>query len=252
MKILVSDYDGTIFRNRDIDNIDRMSINNFISNKNNKFIIATGRGGSSFKKTVKLHDVNFFNFAILSNGAIIIDNKGNVIYDRCLKEDCVYEIFNYIKDQYMDGSRVFVCGVDYQFTLTTKDEIANFLREKLNSIINNIICITIELPEEDIAMARKVSDDIESLNKLSDVAVSRNSRYIDMVCKGISKKTAVNFIIDKYNLQDYELAAIGDGPNDINLLSMTENSFTFPDSEKIVKDNAKYIVSNLSECIELL
>lgn len=47
MKILVSDYDGTIFRNRDIDNIDRMSINNFISNKNNKFIIATGRGGSS-------------------------------------------------------------------------------------------------------------------------------------------------------------------------------------------------------------
>lgn len=39
MKILVSDYDGTIFRNRDIDNTDRTSINNFI--------IATGRGGSS-------------------------------------------------------------------------------------------------------------------------------------------------------------------------------------------------------------
>lgn len=73
-----------------------------------------------------------------------------------------------------------------------------------------------------------------------------------MVFKGISKKTAVNFIIDKYSLQDYELAAIGDGPNDINLLSMTENSFTFPDSEEIVKDNAKYIVSNVSECIELL
>lgn len=126
------------------------------------------------------------------------------------------------------------------------------MREKLNSIINNIICITIELPEEDIGIARKVSDDIESLNKLSDVAVSRNSRYIDMVFKGISKKIAVNFIIDKYSLQDYELAAIGDGPNDINLLSMTENSFTFPDSEEIVKDNAKYIVSNVSECIELL
>ena len=46
-----------------------------------------------------------------------------------------------------------------------------------------------------------------------------------------------------------KLYTIGDSYNDIPMLKMTENSFTFQTSPEAVKNNAGNVVSDFDECI---
>lgn len=250
MKVLVSDLDGTIIINKKISDFDRSHIYKFINDKDNKFIIATGRSYVAFKRAIKKYNLDFFDYAVLSNGATLIDNCGNIIFKKAMEEQSVYEIFNFISKIMIDGSSLFVATLEFEEKLKSKQEVISYIEEKLQSIKDQVISLTIELPTSDIDLAKKITNELQELPYSKYTSVSRNSRYIDIVHEGISKKSSAHMIIAKYDYKQEDIAAIGDGQNDINILLMTDNSFTFDRSEQIVKDNAKYIVSNIGECID--
>ena len=77
MKILVSDYDRTFYRNEEEIHLNVDSINNFM--KNNIFIIATGRSEFDIKRAITKYNINY-NYLILNHGATIIKND-KVIYN---------------------------------------------------------------------------------------------------------------------------------------------------------------------------
>ena len=84
MKLLVSDYDGTIktydknpnFIEKNIFRENIKSINDFM--KNNKFVIATGRNTKSIYDETEKYEIKY-DYLISYNGRVIVDKNNNVI-----------------------------------------------------------------------------------------------------------------------------------------------------------------------------
>jgi len=95
MKMLISDYDYTIkpFENNPSiyerivfkKNID--SIKRFID-RDNIFVIATGRTTSSIMDELKKYKINY-SYLIAYNGRVIIDRNNKVIYANYLNQDVI-------------------------------------------------------------------------------------------------------------------------------------------------------------------
>lgn len=78
MKMVVSDYDGTLFNGKQslIDNIE--AIDSFRKNCN-LFVIATERSFPSIKKEINFYNIPY-DYLICNNGSVIFDNNNNVLY----------------------------------------------------------------------------------------------------------------------------------------------------------------------------
>ena len=73
MKIIGSDFDGTITTNKVILPETRKQI------AGNIFIIVTERSPQKFKDGIKKYDIDFFDYVICANGAVTLDQQLKVI-----------------------------------------------------------------------------------------------------------------------------------------------------------------------------
>jgi len=96
MKLLVSDFDGTIeinglFRNCYIPNGTTSYIDSFIKD-GNKFMIATARPYDSIIQDIKKYGIPYDYISVL-NGCIVYDNKGNVLFSKDMTELNTSELY---------------------------------------------------------------------------------------------------------------------------------------------------------------
>ena len=104
MKLLVSDYDGTIkpydknpnFIEKNIFRDNIKSINNFM--ENNKFVIATGRNTKSIYDETEKYKIGY-NYLISYNGRVIVDKNNNILNAEFIDDEFLEELdFVNIKD----------------------------------------------------------------------------------------------------------------------------------------------------------
>lgn len=69
MKLLISDFDGTLYQNNTIEDHTLLKIEKW-QKEGNYFIVATGRDYSSIMEKIKIHDISP-DFIIGNNGATI-------------------------------------------------------------------------------------------------------------------------------------------------------------------------------------
>ena len=99
MKLLVSDYDGTIktydknpnFVEKIIFRENIKTINNFI--KDNRFVIATGRNTKSIYDETKKYKI-LYDYLISYNGRVIVDKNNNIINAEYINRDFFNDLFN--------------------------------------------------------------------------------------------------------------------------------------------------------------
>ena len=84
-KVTASDFDGTLFINKQISAKDLTAIKNWRA-AGNKFGIVTGRAYIMLPEHLKEFDLSI-DFAICCNGAIIHDGGGKI--QNCLKKSCL-------------------------------------------------------------------------------------------------------------------------------------------------------------------
>ena len=87
MKLLVTDYDGTMYyEKQDLktlrENIE--ALKQF--KKQNMVVIATGRPFTSIKKEIDTYDIPY-NYIISSNGACLFDQNDSPIYTQTIKQE---------------------------------------------------------------------------------------------------------------------------------------------------------------------
>ena len=89
MKLLVSDYDGTL--KPDIKNlmINIEAINEF-RKKGNHFSIATGRDYYSIKKEIDKYNIKY-DYLITNDGALTLDGNDNVLSAEIIEEEIIKE-----------------------------------------------------------------------------------------------------------------------------------------------------------------
>lgn len=224
MKLIASDFDGTIFIDEKIKTEDIKAIRDF-QDKGNLFGFVTGR--------------TYHSLFVLIEGKIdpdfVIANNGSHIFVKNGKE--MTEILKYSLDKDIIMDVIDFYGGKYQTRIFTDKDRAV---EKIADLREG----------EEILSLAIYSDHILENPFQEDFSFHKSIGVIDVINSAVSKQTGIEFIKDFYGF-DKEIIAIGDDFNDITFLEQTKLSFSLNYvKEKGVLDAVNFTVEGISELIE--
>lgn len=231
MQILLSDIDGTLIRS----NLVSKDLNSRILRfrANNMLILATGRSCNSVYEARFKHDLPKFDYAICSNGSVIIDSSFNKIYTSVLKNDDFINLMDRVNCSILN--RIIIATTDNTYTLFQKN---NGIKKENLLKLSGVCAVTLELN----------TNLKSSVNLIRGLPLSTevNGNFIDIVNMNITKWSGFETLVKKIGLSKltYETIAIGDDYNDLSILNNADQAYTFDDSA--IKENfcESQIVSN--------
>lgn len=248
MRLLASDFDGTLFFHNEKDNMrikDLEAIKKFQA-EGNLFGICTGRHLKGIIEPTR--DRVNYDFYILNSGAVILDKNKNVIKSNMIKTEIAKKVISEI-----DNSVEITFIIDSQFyTINKKKEWPiGIIEVSSMDDINEVEIEGLALHFEDIDETTRVYNDI--VKKYKDIIdVYQNVNNLDFAPKGCSKGNALKMIMDYYKIDKDNMNCIGDSWNDLPMFKSIENSFTFTNSPIDLQKEAKYVINNLEECISII
>ncbi len=246
MIALASDFDGTLFFDKEgfeFKEEDIKAISRF-QDAGHLFGICTGRPLIGIREPVKerIH----FDFYIVSSGAVILDRDLQVIDEKCLSR----EVLNHIYEDFKDVCRVAVQANQkiYSFHGLIPMPIKQDIISSPDEIIGDeLYGLSLETDNEEKAF--QVCQRIQE--KYGDfVDAYQNIRYVDVVSKGCSKGLAIQNFIQKDHID--LMGGIGDSYNDLPMLEVVDEAFTFHHSPEVVKKSADHLVDSVAQAIDIL
>lgn len=224
MKLIASDFDGTIFIDEKIKTEDIKAIRDF-QDKGNLFGIVTGR--------------TYHSLFVLIEGKMdpefVIANNGSHIFVKNGKD--MTEVLKYSLDQDKIRDVIDFYGGKYQTRIFTDKDRAV---EKIADLIEG----------EEILSLAIYSDNMLENPFQEDLSFHKSIGVTDVINSAVSKQTGIEFIKDFYGF-DKEIIAIGDDFNDIKFLEQTRLSFSLNYvEEKEVLDAVNFTVEGIRELIE--
>ena len=241
MKVLASDFDGTIFFKDHVKEEDLKAVKAF-QEEGHLFGLCTGRPLIGITKYIK-EDI-IFDFYIISTGAVILDKDLNALYEKAISRKTVQAII----DKYKRETRIMIQADREIYAFDNKKAMEiEYLLETLDDLkTDNLFSVSLECIDE--VAAREICEDIK--NSFKDVDAFQNTSYIDVVPMGCSKGVGIKMLKDMLNIDT--IAGIGDSYNDIPMLDTVDDSFTFNASPESVKEHANMCVDSVAEAISIL
>lgn len=238
MKIIASDYDGTVNYNGGVSENDRKAIERFRS-EGNKFGIVTGRD-LELSAWIRQGDGFEYDFIISCTGAVIRDGDGNIIYVKKGKTgDFIHKIIEKaleLKCNYFSISNLFnkTC-----LDITAHMPIdLSFLQEFTQANSN--------FPTEEAAI--EFCEFVTS-NFADRISVYRNGRNVDMPPPNTSKVSGIYEYAKMY--ENPQIYTVGDNENDI-LMIKEFYGFAVSNAVDSVKKLAKGHCDRICDMIEYI
>lgn len=226
MKLIASDFDGTIFIDGKIKTEDIKAIRDF-QGKGNLFGLVTGRSYHSL--LVLIEGKLAPDFVIANNGSHIFVKDGKdmtEILKYSLDKDKIRDVIDYYGRTY--STKIF----------TDKDRAVDRLEDLRE--------------DEEILSLAIYSDYILENPFQEDFSFHKSIGVIDVINSAVSKQTGIEFIKDFYGF-DKEIIAIGDDFNDIEFLSNTSLSYSLDYvTNKEVRKVCNFSVRSVAELISNL
>ncbi len=249
MKIIFSDFDGTLFFPDDPETFK----NNLIAvekwrHGGNKFALATGRSLASLQRAFPEFS-DYFDYVLANNGASVFDSLSKKLFSEELASDLVDKIVEVVQKSYSTDE------TDARIVFFTDDEETS---EKPNAATKIRVWL------KNFEKAVLLGDDITA--KFGDKAQSHPINYargssldwigreyiafVDIVSVKAGKENAINFILGLEKADENSVFSIGDDVNDINMLEH-HNGFAIKSSpEKVIAAARGRVVGNVSELID--
>jgi len=225
MSIVVSDFDNTILDKNYLNNIN--AIKNFVS-RGNTFIIATGRNIESIKSEVDKYNIPV-EYYICNDGAVIYDKYLTVIYRKDIDEYIAKEIIKILNND-LNIAEAFI------------DNTNGYSKDIRN--VNKIIAKPIDMHKAEFVLSRIVKSYPCVIGYLSKHFININNNLA-------SKGNALKYLVNFYHLDENEIYTIGDGVNDIDLIS-NYLGFTVNSAIDDLKSSSYKTVSSLEELLNRL
>lgn len=229
-KILASDYDGTFYLNEKNIKENVKEVKDF-RKKGNIFMIATGNNYENFIKTVNKYHIEY-DYLILDDGGMIIDNKNNVISANFIDSDIVKEISCIIKKE---------CGNIAIFNQWK--EIDDGRKTKITKISTKI---------KDVKIAKKFAKKINKLYKNyihAYTMIFKDMNIVEIISNKIDKKEAIKKISNIEKVKNSNVYVVGDGYNDLNMIKYF-NGYCMRNSVSELLEACKNQVTSVSNLIE--
>lgn len=215
-KVLVVDYDRTLFINNDdmLNNIN--SINKFREN-GNIFIIATGRTYNSLKREIDKYNIEY-DYLILNHGSLVIKKDKSTLFHYKIDKNILFDITNYLS-KYKPKSVMY-----------------SYYTEDTNDINNpDISKITIGF-QKDIETFKKIMMDVvKKYNNKLNIYFTQNYE-IEIISKETNKSRAIDLLMKKANFKKENIYTIGDSYTDIDMIN-DYNGSCMEKSIDILKNN---------------
>lgn len=234
--ILFCDLDGTLVSHHSykVNDVNVSTIHNFVK-KENKFVIATGRWINRFipiAETLNSENVDSVRYAISLSGACVYD----------LKESRVIKEFSIDQNTFIKLKKLMLLnkipGLLYSDDSFTKQIVYAFkLKNKwiLSKFAGNLKFVSLDYdhkvnnPYKIVIPVLSKNQRAKILKLLSPVKDLLNfivhNYYIEIIAKNANKAVAAEFLYNYLKLENYIKAAIGDSPNDLDLLNYVNRSF---------------------------
>lgn len=249
MKILASDYDGTLRYGERVAKEDLDAIRRW-QNAGHLFIIVTGRSMESFTNEMKKNKL-CCDYIVANNGGVIYDGSGGRL-----------------QVSYMDYQRALEL-IDYISTLPCASYVINDGYYRHRIIVNEA---ENDLKYGDIAPIKDAQEILDS-GKLAQIVVSLNNdqlaheivRYVneqfsgsfiayanrncvDIVPSGISKADGLSYVLAYEGAEDAAVYTIGDSYNDLPMIEAFDG-FCVANAPADIQEQVKKVYLNVGECI---
>lgn len=217
-KILISDYDGTLYTdelnlNKNVDMINKFR------EKGNLFVIATGRPYFRIMHKIKKYKIPF-DYLIVGNGSVIFDKNNKIIKSKFINKktsrkiikdlkanDKVIEMYSY--KTYKKNRFILLNKTTYILVKTNNKKIS----EEIMKYINNNY------------------EGITTYNSYNDNECS----LIDIVSNESEKSNAILDIINIENIDKKYVYVIGDSSNDVKMITNYNGYGMTKSDEKVLK-----------------
>ena len=196
-KILVSDYDQTFYLNDEDIEKNKLAISKF-REKENIFVIATGRSYLDFHNKVDLYKIDY-DYVIINHGATILDKDNNVFANFSIKNEIIPSIKKNLKLE--KSVKGFCCSklesrVDFNYRDLTK------------------INVRYNTKDEAMNINKDINDKYSEF--VNSYYVTENS--IEIISNEINKSKAINLLLSRLNVFKENVYTIGDGYSDIEMI----------------------------------
>lgn len=230
-KVLISDYDQTFYVNDEDIEVNKKMVQEF-RNDGNLFVIATGRSFMDLQKKIKQYNL-MYDYTILDHGAIILDEKNNVIFNAYIEPKVIKDIK---EDICLEKSISYFCcslfesRVEFEHENLTKIDVKYSNKEdawNINEYIN-----------------KKYGEFVNSY--------FLSSNAIEIISNKTNKSYAIKYLLEFLGIEDKSnVYTIGDGYSDIDMVKDFDG-FRMEDSVPELKECTTKSVKSVSELIKLL
>jgi len=199
MKLIVSDFDLTLFNEEYDKNIELV---NSFTKDDNIFVIATGRSIKLLKKDIENKNINF-KYLICSDGSVILDNKYNILKSIVFEKTIINEIITLLKND------------------------KNLINLEIDENINGISGV--------YAVFKDLENAKERLNYIIsnyDVSGYVSTNGINIINKNVSKVSGIEYIKQINNIDAANIYTVGDNVNDLEMISKY-NGYMIGNNNKI-------------------
>lgn len=242
MKILGSDYDGTLnwggFNQEKLDAIQRWR------DAGNKLGVVSGRG-PSMMATIQEEFGLSLDFFVAFNGAVILDcNQNEICKTSCTNVD--------LKELVQD---LFDLGCE--FAHVNSDKYYLIQRDKKDLHDGEYLLENVTLPP----LLYQVSVVLENKERAAEVVIDiakkydkyltplLNERCIDIVAKGVNKAQGIRKIRDFYQAREDDIIVVGDNFNDIDMIKAFK-SYAMENGVDEVKRIANHTTKSVTDLIK--
>lgn len=242
MKIIATDYDGTLNHNG-IDEKKKNAISLW-RKKGNLFGVVSGRGVKSLLDVIK--DKAFeYDFLIANNGAVICDKDLNILTETTCNGDIIKP---FIIDLFSWGCP-FVNVDSAESYMTKADTIdikkGDYILETLPEItLFNQMNTMLENEKEAEKIVIKIEEKYKNI-----LTPLQNGRCIDIVPFGVNKANGIYELLKVVGGNYEDVITVGDNINDYHMIKEFR-SYAMENGVDKIKTLANYITLGITELIE--
>ena len=255
-KMICIDMDGTLLNSKKkLSEVNKIALKKAFD-EGVHIIICTGRNSRS--ALYFANEIGIKSAAIANNGAIVMDEDGDVlIFKEALeKEQCqkILEIsrkyktvpnFHALGKIYLNSKfRMFVNNIFFNRNVPEKYKIQSiYLKEKSawTSLFDEKTeifgkCIMLDPSREKL---KKLQGELDTTNMFE---TTYSGKYcLEINSKGVSKGRAVRILGEHYGIKQEEIICIGDNGNDISMIKYAGLGVAMKNGTQAVKDVSDYI-----------
>lgn len=257
MKTIFLDIDGTLIADKGTVPDSAIQAIKLAQKNNHKIVLCTGRAMAEIYQPIL--DIGFDG--IVACGGNYVECNGQVLLNRAFSFDELEELYHYFEKYQIDfyaeaNSGIYTSsGCIAKLDSITESLDSDVLKQSMNHFKSHLINGA-NLYRSDINKISFLGSDhsfldiskhFESKYELFDLVVplfGKNSGEISI--KGTDKVTGIILVMDYYGCDHSHTIAVGDGNNDISMLSYVNYGVAMGNATDKLKDIAKHVTDDVN------